>query len=453
MAKETELKLRASAQTLAKLRAHPLLVKRNKSGWQSVELFNQYYDTPEQLLNQAQVALRVRRDGEHFIQTLKSRGASVAGLSVRNEWEWPLSSEALDIRLLDEQCWPERLRGLDKAQLKPAFRTDFNREKAEIAWGRGKAKVVIEAALDQGWVEAGTQREAISELELELRQGEPVELLELALQLACELPLMPCDVSKAERGYRQLNAKAAAAQPAASQLVAEQPLDETIGVLLSYLLACSQHWAEQYLLTGHWKALQQWLAQLVDLRALLGCLGQVVPRACSRELREDLDGLISDWQPFIATGKQDESLRQSAPQRFAEELEQLRWGRWSLRMALWLNQRHWQAKRTPSGQRQGACALGIWLHTWLASEVQSAHLLHYFEQPQKLIEQLPRLVRMQAWLRLARQVLTLDEVDRFYGELAKLAQLAEPQANDALAERSQQAHTVATLKAWKQLLG
>ena len=453
MQKETEIKLRVSRETLAALREHPLLKKRNKSGWERRELMNQYFDTPERDLAQAKVALRLRKDGDDIIQTLKTRGQSVAGLSERNEYNWDLPKAKLDVKKLDGDCWPEQLADLDKKTLKPIFTTDFVRERAEIAWGRGKAKVVIEAALDQGWVEAGTQREAISELELELRQGEPVELLELALQLACELPLMPCDVSKAERGYRQLNAKAAAAQPAAPQLAAEQPLDEAIGVLLSYLLACSQHWAEQYLLTGHWKALQQWLAQLVDLRALLGCFGQVVPRACSRELREDLDGLISDWQPLITTGKQDESLRQSAPQRFAEELEQLRWGRWSLRMALWLNQRHWQVKRTPSGQRQGACALGIWLHTWLANEVQSAHLLHYFEQPQKLIEQLPRLVRMQAWLRVARQVLALDEVDRFYGELSKLAQLAEPQANDALAERSQQAHTVATLKAWKQLLG
>jgi inorganic triphosphatase YgiF len=58
------------------------------------------------------------------------------------------------------------------------------RERAEIAWGRGKAKVVIEAALDLGHVIAGKQKEEICELELELREGEPAALLELAAELA-----------------------------------------------------------------------------------------------------------------------------------------------------------------------------------------------------------------------------------------------------------------------------
>jgi hypothetical protein len=34
MQKETEIKLRVSRETLAALREHPLLKKRNKSGWE-----------------------------------------------------------------------------------------------------------------------------------------------------------------------------------------------------------------------------------------------------------------------------------------------------------------------------------------------------------------------------------------------------------------------------------
>ena len=85
MNKETEIKLRVSRETLAALRDHPLLKKRNKSGWQRCELFNQYFDTPSRDLAGARVALRLRRDGEQIIQTLKSRGQSIAGLSERNE--------------------------------------------------------------------------------------------------------------------------------------------------------------------------------------------------------------------------------------------------------------------------------------------------------------------------------------------------------------------------------
>ncbi len=46
MQKETEIKLRVSRATLEALQEHPLLKKRNKSGWERRELYNQYYDTP-----------------------------------------------------------------------------------------------------------------------------------------------------------------------------------------------------------------------------------------------------------------------------------------------------------------------------------------------------------------------------------------------------------------------
>lgn len=88
------------------MRAHPLLKKRNKSGWQTHELFNQYYDTANRDLAAARVALRLRRDGEQIIQTLKSRGQSVAGLSERNEWDWYLQKAKLDTGLLTDDCWP-----------------------------------------------------------------------------------------------------------------------------------------------------------------------------------------------------------------------------------------------------------------------------------------------------------------------------------------------------------
>lgn len=116
MNKETEIKLRASRETLVALREHPLLKKRSKSGWERHELFNQYYDTPARDLAGARVALRLRRDGEQHIQTLKSRGQSIAGLSERNEWDWPLDKPKLDLKKLDAQCWPAALAELDKKQ-------------------------------------------------------------------------------------------------------------------------------------------------------------------------------------------------------------------------------------------------------------------------------------------------------------------------------------------------
>lgn len=452
MGKETELKLRVSAPTLAALRAHPLLKKRNKSGWQSHQLRNQYFDTPEHALAAAQVALRLREDDGELTQTLKTSGNSLAGLSERGEWNWPLKKNRLDLKRLSGDCWPQALAGLDTARLQAVLSTDFQREQAQIAWGRGKAKTVVEVALDQGQISAADQHEALCELELELCEGEPAALLELAIELASELPLLPCDISKAERGYRLLHAARPAALPAAPALSAEQSLDDSFASLLGQLLGNSQQLAEQYLHYGHWKLLEQWLLQLVELRALLGSLGQAAPRTSSSVLRAGLDALLADWRPRLLAGRDDESLRQAAPALFANELQGNRWGLLSLQLAHWLLTRGWCAGRTARGQRQGAAMLGNWLSTQLAEEARALRLDHYQQHPEALTEQLPRIERIQAWLHLARQVLELPELDRLYGELAILQALTEQTADaEQLASRQAQAHTVATLKPWKLL--
>ncbi|WP_248747994.1 CYTH domain-containing protein [Pseudomonas sp. MWU12-2037] len=453
MQKETEIKLRVSRETLAALREHPLLKKRNKSGWERRELTNQYFDTPERDLAKAKVALRLRRDGEEVIQTLKTRGQSVAGLSERNEYDWHLDKAKLDVKKLDGECWPEALAELDKKTLKPIFTTDFVRERAEIAWGRGKAKVVIEAALDLGFVIAGKQKEEICELELELREGDPSALLELAAELAEKLALMPCDISKAERGYRLFDANSYSLSLPAPQLSAEMPLDDAFAALGWHLLASSQRLAEQYRFNGHWRLLQDWVEQLIELRALLGSLGQAAPRQSTSELRSALDALLEDWRPLVHAGQEDEDVRKAAPEQFLEELEDVRWGLFSLNTSRWLLARSWTAERTTRGNRQGAAQLQNWLPRLLAEEATSLQLGRYQQQPEDLAEQLPRIERIQAWLHLARGVLELPELDRLFGEMNKLAQLAETDISDEVLEaRVQQALAVFQSRAWKTLL-
>ncbi len=454
MQKETEIKLRVSRETLTALRDHPLLKKRNKAGWEQRELLNQYFDTPERDLAKARIALRIRRDGDQFIQTLKTRGQSVAGLSERNEYDWYLTKPKLDLKKLDDSCWPAALAELDKKTLQVIFTTDFTRQRAEIAWGRGKAKVVVEAALDLGKVVAAGQEEEICELELELRQGEPQALLELAAELAADVALMPCDISKAERGYRLFDAGSYSLNLPQPELTVEQPLDSAFAALAWNLLGSSQRLAEQYRFNGHWRLLVEWLENLVDLRALLSSLGQAAPRASSHDLRERLDALLNDWRARVVAGLSDDDARQAAPALFQAELQGTRWGQFSLNTSLWLMTNAWTAERNNRGNRQGAAQLGNWLPTLLAEEARSLQLGRYQQQPEDLAEQLPRIERIQVWLRLARQVLVeVPEVDRLYGELNKLRDLAHrPIEDDCLDARSQQAQTVLTTKAWKTLL-
>lgn len=449
MQKETEIKLRASRETLAALRQHPALTGRMQQDWTSHELLNTYYDTPAHDLAQAQVALRLRQDGQQFIQTLKSRGQSVAGLSERNEWDWYLEQPVLDASRLSDDCWPASLAHLDRQQLQPVFTTHFTRTKADLTWLIAAAPVQVEAALDLGQVTADEQSEELCELELELRQGEPVALLDLALELAEQLPLMPCDVSKAERGYR-LHDPRSSQSLTAPNLEAGLSLDETITRLVDYLLANSQRLAEQYRFSGRWTVLVEWVQQLTDLRAFFSTLGQAAPRPSTHALRAHLDALLADWQPRVQQGQNHELERQAAPAAFAAELQQTRWGVFSLLTARWLLQRSWMQERTERGTRQGQSELGRWLPHFLAEESAALRLPQYEHRPKALAEQHPRMERLLVWLRLSRSVLELPEVDRLYGELAKVYEMTlSPPIDEALL--SAQIHTLWTLKPWKIL--
>ena len=453
MPKETELKLRASPETLAALREHPLLKKRNKSGWQTRELLNQYFDTPERALAEARVALRLRRDGDTVIQTLKCRGTSVAGLSERNEHEWQLDKVKLDLKKLDDSCWPAQLADLDKKTIKPVFTTDFTREYAEIAWGRGKAKVVIEAALDQGFVIAGKRKEAICELELELREGEPAALLELAAELTTSVALMPCDISKAERGYRLLEPERFELDLSVADLEADMALDDAYAALAWQLLGNSQRLAEQYRHSGHWRSLQDWVQNLIELRAITASLGQAAPRAATRDLRARLDALLEDWRPLVQAGNDDEDIRRAAPEQFAEELDDPRWGQFSLETSRWLLSRAWTAERKGRGERQGKALLASWLAHLIAEEGRALKLSLYTQRPEDLAEQLPRIEQLMAWLHHARHVLDAPQMDRLYGDMKKLHELAEqPISDEVLEARIEQARAVDQSRGWKHLL-
>ncbi|MCY1417328.1 Inorganic triphosphatase [compost metagenome] len=416
-------------------------------------MFNQYFDTPERDLAAAKVALRLRRDGEVIIQTLKTRGQSVAGLSERTEHEWHLAKAKLDLKKLDGECWPAELAELDKKTIKPMFTTDFVREYAEIAWGRGKAKVVIEAALDLGNVLVGKQSEEICELELELREGDPAALLELAAELAETLPLMPCDISKAERGYRLFDAGSYSLSLPAPELTASMPLDDAFAALAWHLLASSQRLAEQYRFNGHWRLLEDWLECLIELRGLVGSLGQAAPRTTTHDLRASLDALLEDWRPLVLAGRDDEDVRKAAPEQFAEELLDTRWGQFSLNTSRWLLGRAWTVGRNTRGERQGAAQLSNWLAHFLAEEAAALQLPRYQQQPEDLAEQLPRIERIQAWLHHARDTLESPDLDRLYGELNKLHQLANlPLGETVLQDRTQQAMVVFQSRGWKHLL-
>jgi len=196
VSQEIELKLGLPAAAVTALKKHPLLREAEAVG-RAATLANTYYDTPEMALSEARIALRTRRQGRRWLQTIKGYRASVGGLSSRPEWEQPYLG-AFDFSNVDDETTRRVLEAHADA-LTPLFTTDFRRETRRL---RPAPDVEILLMLDRGSITAGERAEEICELELELVRGGADELYKLARTLAETLPLRPEDDSKAERGLR-----------------------------------------------------------------------------------------------------------------------------------------------------------------------------------------------------------------------------------------------------------
>ena len=152
------------------------------------------------MLRQQRIALRLRRVGHRWVQTVKTEGRVSAGLHERPEWECETTKDTFAFdRIADP---PLRELFADphlQHALHPVFVTEFSRTRRMLELPSGD---VVECSLDRGEIRAGEKRLPICEVELELKSGDPTCLSDLALRLRETLSLKPENVSKAERGYR-----------------------------------------------------------------------------------------------------------------------------------------------------------------------------------------------------------------------------------------------------------
>ncbi|MEI6984885.1 MAG: CYTH and CHAD domain-containing protein [Rhodospirillaceae bacterium] len=188
---ETELKLAVAPDQLDGVGEAPVVIARRTGAPVTKMLESHYYDTVDRRLLARRAALRVRLTPDGYIQTLKSGG----GL-VRGEWEWPVSGPVVDLTVITEPAAREFVAGIASESLVLVFVTRFIRTIHLIDQG------AIELAVDQGEiVSPAGSGEPISEVELELKSGWPVDLYRLALALAETVALRVEQRSKAERGF------------------------------------------------------------------------------------------------------------------------------------------------------------------------------------------------------------------------------------------------------------
>ena len=303
MAIETELKLRITPEQLAKLRRHELFKAYQITPPVTRRLHNIYYDTPEFDLHKNQMALRLRRVGGRWLQTLKGGGQVKAGLHQRFEWEVPVPSAKLDFSGLDEVVWDEHLPLGIRENLKPVFITDFYRSSRLLDW----QGAIIEVCLDHGEVKTVQHSTPISEVELELKSGEPQQLFELAQAILEIVPFELEVVSKAEQGFRLLAGYIA--QPVKGIVPKLAKSDSLTDGLQTLIWSCLLHF--QGNLRGAMAGtdaeyLHQMRVALRRLRVVLRISEKIRADETLATLREDLASLgvtlgrIREWDVFIA---------------------------------------------------------------------------------------------------------------------------------------------------------
>ncbi|MEF7617174.1 CYTH and CHAD domain-containing protein [Aquincola sp. MAHUQ-54] len=212
MSQEIELKFGFAPAALS-----GLVAALSGEGARRERLQAHYFDTPDRLLARHRIALRLRKEGRRWVQTLKAQGASVVqrlednavvpaprggGVPALDVGRHDGSPAGDALAAVLRRAAAERDNGGTPPQapatLQAVYGTDLWRRTRVIDLAGGR----IEAALDEGHILSGGERLAVCELELELADGSPAALQALAAEWVSAHGLWLSHATKAERGER-----------------------------------------------------------------------------------------------------------------------------------------------------------------------------------------------------------------------------------------------------------
>ncbi|WP_193180796.1 CYTH and CHAD domain-containing protein [Nisaea sediminum] len=216
---EAELRLAVPEKWQSKLKRLPLLVGAGTERARTTPLKATYFDTPDGALAAAEMNLRIREIGQRRVQTLKVGSGWQAGLTERIEIEgWVRDAEPV----LELIHLPEIREFLTRDgiwdRLQPRFVTEFRRTSREVRFEGGFGSALVSVDLDHGAIRSGSRSMPISELELELKDGDSAALFELALAIHREVPL------RLEYRGKALRAEQLSAPPEPSPVKGERPV-------------------------------------------------------------------------------------------------------------------------------------------------------------------------------------------------------------------------------------
>ena len=308
---ELELKLAVAPGDRGRLAQHPLLLARaHNAPPQRQRMQARYFDTACGLLAAHGMALRLRREGDAWVQTFKTSSGPALALRSRGEWERPVPGPKLDWAALAATPLAELANFAELPErLRQSFGIDFERQSWALAFKDGTRAV---ASLDHGDIVCGAaedpstvagegaawRTEPIAEFELELESGNPATVWKFAERLLVDLNLVPLAISKGERGSAL--ASHAAAQPLKSrppELTPTHDVHAALALALGNPLAALQHNLRQLDFENP-EFVHQARVALRRMRSVLRAFDRLV---VDKTLRRDIDRLRGPLKQFGRT--------------------------------------------------------------------------------------------------------------------------------------------------------
>ncbi|MFI8033258.1 CHAD domain-containing protein [Acinetobacter sp. ABJ_C3_5] len=215
----------------------------SKQKAQKIQLQAKYYDTAERLLAKNYVAIRLRQEGEHWVQTFKAASKNHLQRIEEDIYLGKCAQEPeLDLSLYKHnqtvQTVLREVLGEAPAELQLQFQTNVQRTFYVFEFEGSH----IEVCLDDGEIRTPTDRARICEVEFELKQGSAADLIQFAKTWVDQYQLWLDVRSKAERGNLLAQGKVVSAATKAKSLnldkdvSAEQAIKQIIENTLNHIL-------------------------------------------------------------------------------------------------------------------------------------------------------------------------------------------------------------------------
>jgi len=278
---EREIEIKLVGDPARMERAVQWLAENGAQLWpRATNLYSTYFDTEDEALRAADMALRVRKVRSRHVLTFKWRNPDASNRFERGEVEVRLPGSEPDINLLGEVA-AARIREIcGDSPLLPRFTTEIKRRVADLRAGLS----TIEVAIDRGKVIAGEHHETIEEIEFELVEGELGDVLDLAVRISDACGLMLGAQTKSERGYLLASQKGPKAVRAGDMALADDAATEhLIGAILGDTVEQFVANWPAFLEAGQAEAVHQMRVSLRRLRAAIKLFQREFP--CSEFAR------------------------------------------------------------------------------------------------------------------------------------------------------------------------